>query len=98
MARASIGRLGRRPALPVAQAAGEPPGRFERGPHPREAAEYRDYIAYLQHRQYLGPEVEKLELDDLQGVQGLRALRVSVELENPRLQVPVSFEALRADR
>ncbi len=66
--------------------------------HPREAAEYRDYIAYLQHRQYLGPEVEKLELDDLQGVQGLRALRVSVELENPRLQAPVSIEALRADR
>jgi hypothetical protein len=66
--------------------------------HPREAAEYRDYIAYLQHRQYLGPEVEKLELDDLQGVQGLRALRVSVELDNPRLQAPVSFEALRADR
>jgi len=41
--------------------------------------------------------VEKLELDDLQGVQGLRALRVSVELHNPRLEAPSSIEALRAD-
>jgi hypothetical protein len=66
--------------------------------HPREAAEYRDYIAYLQHRRYLGPEVEELDLEDLQGVQGLRALRVSVELHNPRLEAPVSFDALRSER
>jgi hypothetical protein len=58
---------------------------------PREAAEYRDYIAYLQHRGYLGPEVEDTELEDLQGVQGLRALRVAVKLDNPRLEQPVSL-------
>jgi hypothetical protein len=43
-----------------------------------EAAEYKDYIAYLQSLGYLSGEVESLELDELQGVLGLRALRVSV--------------------
>jgi GAF domain-containing protein len=43
-----------------------------------EAAEYRDYIAYLQSLGYLLPDVEALELDELQGVSGLRALRVAV--------------------
>jgi len=45
-----------------------------------EAAEYRDYIAYLQAQGYILDEVETLELDDLQGVSGLRALRVTVNL------------------
>ena len=43
-----------------------------------EAAEYRDYIAYLQSLGYLLGDVESLELDELQGVSGLRALRVAV--------------------
>jgi hypothetical protein len=43
-----------------------------------EAAEYRDYIAYLQSLGYLSGDVESLELDELQGVLGLRALRVTV--------------------
>jgi hypothetical protein len=43
-----------------------------------EAAEYRDYIAYLQSLGYLSGDVESLELDELQGVLGLRALRVAV--------------------
>jgi hypothetical protein len=45
-----------------------------------EAAEYRDYIAYLQSQGYLHSDVEKLELEELQGVSGLRALRVAVNL------------------
>ena len=49
-----------------------------------EAAEYRDYIAYLQAQGYLQGEVEKLELEELQGVSGLRALRVGVNLERER--------------
>ena len=44
-----------------------------------EAAEYRDYIAYLQAQGYLLSEVESLELEELQGVSGLRALRVAVD-------------------
>jgi predicted nucleic acid-binding protein len=49
-----------------------------------EAAEYRDYIAYLQAQGYLHGEVEKLELEELQGVSGLRALRVAVNLGSER--------------
>jgi hypothetical protein len=43
-----------------------------------EATEYRDYIAYLQSVGYLLGDVESLELEELQGVLGLRALRVAV--------------------
>jgi hypothetical protein len=46
--------------------------------HPREAQEYRDYIDYLQHEGELTPALEELEIAPLQGVQGLRALRISV--------------------
>src|SRR5207302_3266773 len=45
---------------------------------PGEAAEYRGYIEYLQSLGYLRRGLETLELDELQGVPGLRALRVTV--------------------
>jgi hypothetical protein len=38
--------------------------------------------------------VEELELDELQGAQGLRALRVTVDLANRELDVPSSAAAL----
>jgi len=44
----------------------------------REAEEYEGYIRYLQEKGMLGAQVEHLELEELQGVSGLRALRVSV--------------------
>ena len=53
---------------------------------PAEAAEYKQYIAYLQSLRFLTPEVEYLELDELQGVTGLRALRVTVDLVNAPVQ------------
>ncbi len=40
--------------------------------------EYQKYIAFLQHKKLLGEEVEVLELEDLQGVTGLKALRVNI--------------------
>ncbi len=40
--------------------------------------EYLRYIKYLQIKQYLGDEVELLELEDVQGVIGLKAIRVNV--------------------
>ena len=43
-----------------------------------EETEYRRYIEFLQHKNILGIDVEKLEVEDLQGVTGLRALRISV--------------------
>ena len=46
----------------------------------REAVEYYEYIDYLQDRSLLAPGVEELELEELQGVKGLLALRVRVRL------------------
>jgi hypothetical protein len=51
-----------------------------------EAQEYRGYIEYLQSLGFLAHEVEDLDLGELQGVQGLRALRVAVDLENATLR------------
>jgi hypothetical protein len=44
----------------------------------REGEEYEGYVKYLQEKEVLGPEVEHLDLEELQGVSGLRALRVGV--------------------
>jgi hypothetical protein len=52
--------------------------------HASEAHEYRGYIEYLQSLGYLRRGVEELELEELQGVHGLRALRVTVDLTNAR--------------
>jgi len=46
--------------------------------HPREASEYRDYIEYLQHRGEIEDEIEDLDIAPLQGVDGLRSLRITV--------------------
>lgn len=44
----------------------------------REAQEYSKYLEYLQSINYIGPNIEWLELNDMQGVTGLKALRVQV--------------------
>ena len=46
----------------------------------REANEYHEYINYLQNIGILRKELEYLDLEDLQGVSGLKALRVWVKL------------------
>ncbi|MFI8377919.1 GAF domain-containing protein [Leeuwenhoekiella sp. NPDC079379] len=43
-----------------------------------DAEEYTRYIKYLQRKQYLGPQIEYVELEDVQGVVGLKAIRVEV--------------------
>ncbi|MGE3535899.1 MAG: GAF domain-containing protein [Candidatus Tectimicrobiota bacterium] len=48
---------------------------------PREAAEYRQYIDYLREKGYINYEVEDVELEDLQGAHGLKALRVTVNMQ-----------------
>ncbi|RNI32883.1 GAF domain-containing protein [Rufibacter immobilis] len=45
----------------------------------REANEYLEYIEYLQNKNILTDGVEQLEIEDLQGVSGLKALRVKVK-------------------
>ncbi|MBE9585205.1 GAF domain-containing protein [Mucilaginibacter sp. JRF] len=45
----------------------------------QEANEYLEYIQYLQEQGYLTGEVEQLELEELQGVSGLKAIRAGVK-------------------
>jgi len=46
--------------------------------HEKDAKEYMNYIHYLQFINYIGSDIEMLTLKDLQGVTGLKALRISV--------------------
>ena len=48
-----------------------------------EAQEYRRYLEFLISAGYYSPGIEDLELEDLQGVLGLRALRVAIQPEVP---------------
>jgi hypothetical protein len=43
---------------------------------------------------YLSRELEDLDLSELQGVHGLRALRVTVALRGPHLDRPTALGAL----
>lgn len=47
---------------------------------PDEAAEYAEYIEFLIQEGLLCGEIEKLDLEELQGVSGLKALRVSINV------------------
>jgi hypothetical protein len=49
--------------------------------NPREAQEYNEYIYYLQSKNLLKPGIENLELEELQGVRGLKAMRVEINME-----------------
>jgi len=44
----------------------------------QDEREYLKYIHFLQAKNYLGPNIEVVELDDLQAVTGLKAIRVDV--------------------
>jgi hypothetical protein len=46
----------------------------------KEFNEYMEYITFLQNENLLGGNVEQLELEDTQGISGLKALRVDVNL------------------
>jgi hypothetical protein len=48
----------------------------------RDAEQYLSYIQFLQEQQVLTRDLEYLELEQLQGVAGLKALRVGVNLEH----------------
>ncbi|WP_297085648.1 GAF domain-containing protein [uncultured Draconibacterium sp.] len=50
--------------------------------HADEIQEYKKYIDYLIAQGYLAPTIEELELEDLKGASGLRALRVEVNFDN----------------
>jgi hypothetical protein len=47
---------------------------------PKEAAEYEEYIEFLQNQKLLKPGIEHLDLEELHGVIGLKALRVDIAI------------------
>ena len=48
----------------------------------KDAEEYIEYIEFLQSRKLLKPGIEKHDLEELQGVIGLKALRVEVNFDD----------------
>jgi len=50
--------------------------------HSEEIVEYKKYIDYLISKGYLKDSVEDVELEDLKGASGLRALRVEVNFDS----------------
>ena len=54
----------------------------------KELEEYLQYIEYLQNQKLLGEEIEYLELEDTQGISGLKAIRVNILLEENPSQTP----------
>jgi hypothetical protein len=46
--------------------------------HEHEEVEYRKYIKYLQYKNMIKPLVEYFEVEELQGVVGLKALRIEI--------------------
>lgn len=47
----------------------------------KDVAEYEEYIRFLQKKNVLKAGTEMLELEDLQGVKGLKAIRVEINLQ-----------------
>jgi hypothetical protein len=47
----------------------------------KEVQEYEEYIKFLQKKNIIKPQIEYLELEDLQGVKGLKAIRVHVNMQ-----------------
>ena len=46
----------------------------------KEESEYLEYIEFLQNEKLLGENIEYLDLEDTQGISGLKAMRVEVNL------------------
>jgi hypothetical protein len=48
----------------------------------KDVTEYEEYIRFLQKKNILKPDIEMLELEELQGIKGLRAMRVEINMED----------------
>ena len=62
----------------------------------QEEMEYRKYIQLLQFKNILGTEIENFDVEDLQGVTGLKALRVAV-VYNEALTEEYTYQELLKD-
>lgn len=60
-----------------------------------EETEYLNYIKFLQFKNVLEPTIEQFEVEELQGVSGLRAIRVKVSNKNTdEIQKKYSYQDL----
>jgi len=55
----------------------------------KDAIEYMKYIEYLKAKDLLIGDLEQLELEELQGVSGLKALRIAVKIEKSSIMKEV---------
>lgn len=58
-----------------------------------DISEYMKHIKYLQSNNYLLDTVENLELEDLQGIAGLKAIRVEINYKNSK-KTNVAFDEI----
>ena len=58
--------------------------------------EYRGYLEYLRSAGFVQGEIEELELEDLQGVFGLRALRIDLAPAPTAAQEPPLEESIES--
>ncbi len=63
----------------------------------KEASKYHKHIAYLERAGYLIPGFEDLQVEDLQGVEGLKAMRVTVNLDREPQQKPNPESTVQAN-
>jgi hypothetical protein len=63
-----------------------------------EREEYLRYLEYLAHMGYLEAGIEEIAIEDLQGVHGLRALRVVIDIEGARHRVPAAKMVTKVSR
>ncbi|HMK17907.1 MAG TPA: hypothetical protein VK492_06910 [Chitinophagaceae bacterium] len=52
---------------------------------PKDAEEYAEYIEFLQNQKLLKPGIEHHDLEELQGVVGLKGIRVDVQYEDDNI-------------
>jgi hypothetical protein len=62
----------------------------------KDADEYISYIHHLQEKKILKDDLEWLDLEELQGVTGLKALRVSVDTDDGTHLAPASSSSKEA--
>lgn len=62
--------------------------------HQNEQQEYKRYIRFLQHKKRLSPNVEFFDIEDLQGISGLKGIRVEVLFDDDSDQKVYSYQEL----
>ncbi|GEC72637.1 hypothetical protein SAMN05443543_105159 [Flavobacterium flevense] len=62
--------------------------------HQSEETEYLKYIKFLQFKNLLEPAIEQFEVEELQGVYGLKAIRIKVLNTDDNLETQYSYKEL----